>query len=68
MKVEGTINVKSHRISIWESEPSKPGAETDGSFEGTISADLRVIEAVWTAESNGAKGDLKIQSKKSRKR
>ena len=64
MKVEGTIDAKKRRVSIRESDPSKPDSETDGSFEGTISENLQTIEAVWTTRGTGRKGDLKVTAKK----
>ena len=64
MKVEGTIDAKKRRVSIRESDPSKPDSETDGSFEGTISENLQTIEAVWTTRGTGRKGNLKVTAKK----
>ena len=66
MKIEGTIDAKSRRITIQESDPSRESSEIDGSFEGTISKGLDSIEAVWTTKSTGKKGDLKVEAKKSK--
>jgi hypothetical protein len=66
MKVDGTIDAKSRRITIRESDPSRADSDTDGSFEGTITADLQTIEAVWTTKSTGNKGTLKVQAKKAK--
>jgi hypothetical protein len=66
MKIEGTIDAKSRRITIRESDPSQDDSETDGSFEGTISKDLQTIEAVWTTKSTGNKGDLKVEAEKAK--
>ena len=66
MKVDGTIDAKSRRITIRESAPSPDEAITDGSFEGTISTDLETIEAVWTTKSTGSQGDLKVRAKKAK--
>jgi hypothetical protein len=63
MKVEGTIDAKKRSVSIRESDPSKPDSETDGSFEGTISEDLKTLEAVWTTKDTGKMGDLKAKAK-----
>ena len=66
MKVKGTIDAKSRKIVIRESDPSHEDSDVDGSFEGTISTDLKTIEAVWTSTDSGRKGDLKIQAKKAK--
>jgi hypothetical protein len=63
MKVEGTIDARSRRIRIRESEPSHPNADTDGSFSGTISGDLQAIEAAWTGSAPNKKGALKLQAR-----
>src|SRR5262245_2204694 len=63
MKVDGTIDAKSRRITLRESAPVPDGAITDGSFEGTISTDLATIEAVWTTRSTGSQGNLKVRAK-----
>ena len=64
MKVEGTIDPKTRGVRIRESDPSRADAQTDGTFEGTLSADLQSLEAVWTTEDTGTKGDLKVKAKK----
>jgi hypothetical protein len=64
MKVEGTIDARSRRIRIRESQPSHPNADTDGSFNGTISEDLRTIDAGWTGSSPDKKGALKLHARR----
>ena len=63
-KIDGTIDAKSGRITIWESEASRPGLVTDGSFVGAVSSDLQSIEALWTTNSTGNTGWLKVKAKK----
>jgi hypothetical protein len=62
MKVDGVIDPRSRRVSFRESAPSAPRCVIDGSFEGTLSGDLRRIEAVWTTTSTGARGDLMLRA------
>jgi hypothetical protein len=63
MKVEGTIDRKTGRVSLRESEPSRADSDTDGSFEGTISADFQAIDAVWTANGSRNTGQLKLKAR-----
>ncbi len=56
MKIEGTIDGNTRRITIRESDSSRADAITDGSFEGMISRNLKIIEATWTTTSTGSKG------------
>jgi hypothetical protein len=64
-KIEGTIDARSRRLTLRESEPSQPeGADTDGAFVGTISEDRQAIRAVWTSKASGNKGDLELKAKK----
>src|SRR5262245_14705168 len=66
MKVEGTIDRKTGRVSLRESEPSRAGSDTDGSFEGAISEDFQAIDAVWTAKGNRNNGQLKLKAGKAK--
>jgi hypothetical protein len=66
MKIEGTIDPKSRRISIFETEVLAGGGDLDGSFAGTISADLTTLEAMWTSDTSGKRGDLKVKAQKSK--
>ena len=66
MKVEGTIDRKTWRVSIRESEPSHAGSDTNGSFEGAISEDFQSIDAVWTTEGTRNKGELKLKARKAK--
>jgi|GEM_PF-6632554 len=62
MKVNGTIDLDNYTLSMRESEPSQPGADIDGSFEGTIAEDMQTIEAVWTSRGNGREGTLTLRA------
>jgi hypothetical protein len=62
MKIDGTIDAKSGRVTIRESDPSRADSETDGEFAGTISRDGRTLEAVWTTSGTEKKGDLKVKA------
>ena len=63
MQVKGAIDRPSRRITLTESEPSRPEeAITEGIFEGTVSGDLAAIEATWTTEGTGEQGFPSIRS------
>jgi hypothetical protein len=64
MKVEGTIDRRTRRVSLRESEPSRGGSDTDGSFEGAISEDFQAIDAVWASNRKGNTGELKLRAAK----
>jgi hypothetical protein len=52
------------RFEMWEMNPT--GSDdfvTDGSHVGTISNDLKSIQAVWTTKGSGEQGDLKLKAK-----
>ena len=52
------------RFEMWEMNPTGSGDyETDGSHVGTISNDLKSIQAVWTTKGSGEQGDLKLKAK-----
>jgi hypothetical protein len=52
------------RFEMWEMNPTGSGDyETDGSHVGTISNDLKSIQAVWTTKVSGKQGDLKLKAK-----
>ena len=62
MQVQGEINTNDDKISFSESHPSNAvGAITDGSFTGTITADLHVVTVTWSQvyRSLGS-GDLRL--------
>jgi len=61
--IRATIDLKSGRIEIWESKPSRPAFLTNGSHVGTISADFCHIRAVWTTANTGERGDLTLDIK-----
>ena len=51
------------RFEMWEMDPKGTSDFiTDGSHVGTISNDLRTIEAVWTTSGSGQQGDLMLQA------
>jgi len=62
--IRATIDLKTGRIEIWESHPSRAAFETNGSHVGTISADRCSIRAVWTTRNTGQKGDLTLDIKR----
>ena len=62
--IRATIDLKSGRIEIWESKPSRQAFLTNGSHVGTISADFCHIRAVWTTANTGKKGDLTLDIKR----
>jgi len=66
MKVEGTIDRKTRRVSLRESEPSHASSDTNGSFEGAISEDFQAIEAVWTTNGSRNNGELKLKARKAK--
>ena len=66
MKVEGTIDRKTRRVSLRESEPSRADSDTNGSFEGAISEDFQAIDAVWTTNGSRNNGELKLKARKAK--
>jgi hypothetical protein len=66
MKVEGTIDRKTGRVSLRESEPSRADSDTNGSFEGAISEDFQAIDAVWTTKGGRNNGELKLKARKAK--
>jgi hypothetical protein len=62
IRTNGRIDPNSRHVSITETRPSCSKAIVDGSFEGTISADLSSIAGTWTTRSTGAKGDLRVRA------
>jgi hypothetical protein len=49
-------------VEIWEAAPDKPDFVTDGSHRGSLSGDLRRIEALWTSTATGQQGRLHLQA------
>ena len=68
MLVNGTINPKTRKVSLRESKPSRADSETNGSFEGSLSDDLKSMNCIWTTKGSGEKGDLKLQVKTAKKK
>ncbi len=60
------IDVKMHvtvpdlAVEIWESAPDRAAFVTDGSHRGSLSGDLRSIDARWTTASSGQQGRLRL--------
>ncbi|MDP6584934.1 MAG: hypothetical protein QF535_09775, partial [Anaerolineales bacterium] len=51
-------------FEMWEMNPTgSVDFVTDGSHVGTISNDLKSIQAVWTTKVSGEQGDLKLKAK-----
>ncbi len=50
VKIKGIVDPRSHKIEIWESADDSANFATDQSHIGTISADLKMIETVWTTK------------------
>ena len=61
--IRATIDLKTRRIEIWESNPDRLTFLTHGSHVGTISSDRCRILAVWTTKGTGEQGDLYLEMK-----
>ena len=61
-KATGQIDLKTGKISFTVSNPTKV-ADIDGTFEGTVSPRLDVINCVWISKGNGQQGDLKLTAR-----
>jgi hypothetical protein len=59
--IRATIDLKTRRIEIWESNPDRLTFLTNGSHVGTISSDRCRILAVWTTKGTGEQGDLILE-------
>jgi hypothetical protein len=65
MRVEGEIEPGKRSLKLREASAAGPFAgyaETEGAFAGTVSADLKSLEAEWTTRGTGRKGDLRLQA------
>ena len=51
------------RFEMWETTPGDTGFTTEGSHVGTISEDLKTINAIWTTTSTGEQGELFLRAK-----
>jgi len=49
-------------VEIWEAAPDQPAFVTDGSHRGSLSGDLRGIEARWTTTATGQQGRLRLEA------
>lgn len=63
INVTWQIDPVTGRFEMWEKDPTSADFVTDGSHIGTISADLRSINAMWTTQSSGQLGQLCLFSK-----
>jgi hypothetical protein len=61
IRIRATIDLKTRRIEIWESNPDRLSFLTNGSHVGTISSDRCRILAVWTTKGTGQQGDLVLE-------
>jgi hypothetical protein len=50
------------QVEIWESAPDRASFVTDGSHRGSLSHDLREIDAEWTTASTGQHGRLRLRA------
>jgi len=63
INLKAIIDPLTYQIEIWESVENKDEFLTSGSHVGTISTDLKTIEAVWAA--SGSTGSLQLIKKES---
>ena len=56
------ISPNNLRFEMWETT-SETGFISEGSHVGTISEDLKTINAVWTTTSSGEQGELFLRAK-----
>ncbi len=56
------ISPNNLRFEMWETT-SETGYISEGSHVGTISEDLKTINAVWTTTSSGEQGELFLRAK-----
>lgn len=68
INVTWLIDPATGRFEMWEEDPTSADFVTDGSHVGTISADLKSINAMWTTRSSGQLGQLCLYSKGSKPR
>lgn len=60
--VRMVVTLAGLQVEIFESDPDRADFVTDGSHRGTLSPDLRSIEAEWTTASTGARGHLRLEA------
>ena len=58
IKIKCIIDPITHRLEIWEFDPSNTDFITDGSHVGWITQDLSWISAMWTTKEPDRKGVL----------
>jgi len=57
------ISPNNLRFEMWETNLGITDWITEGSHVGTISEDLKTINAVWTTTSSGEQGELFLRAK-----
>jgi hypothetical protein len=62
MRLSARLKPATLVITMTESQANRADAVTDGSHLGTISKDLSAITTVWTTESTGTQGDLRLNA------
>jgi hypothetical protein len=60
--VKMQVTLSGLRVEIWESAPDRASFVTDGSHRGSLSVDLREIDADWTTASTGQHGRLRLRA------
>jgi hypothetical protein len=60
--VKMQVTLSGLRVEIWESAPDRASFVTDGSHRGSLSVDLREIDADWTTASSGQHGRLRLSA------
>ena len=64
MTVDGRIDPASLHVSLRETAPNHADAVVDGSFEGTLSADLTSLVAIWRSAGDGRLGGLVLHARR----
>jgi hypothetical protein len=62
IKVRMFIRLTDLQVDIWESSRGGTGFETDGSHRGNLSEDLQRIDAQWTTNITGRRGQLHLRA------
>jgi len=60
--VKMQVTLTGLEVEIWESAPDRASFVTDGSHRGSLSVDLREIDADWTTASTGRHGRLRLRA------
>jgi hypothetical protein len=62
IKVRMFIRLADLQVDIWESARAGAGFDTDGSHRGNLSEDLQRIDARWTTNITGRRGQLHLRA------